>query len=443
MAVDKRGGGDFGGRVRTAALVASAVVVAGAATVPALAVGGGTPATPGPGTAGASATVSVGRVSYDLGDLAFVPGAPYEGKSELAAVVRYPEGPDGKGPTRGRHPLIVMQHGQWATCADRAAQRGLTKAQKALALAEKAGDEAGVARQTEIIEKMSDRLWAWPCKAGVSPLPSSSGYDYLARSLARQGFVVVSVGADGINATSGGQADSVYQARAALINKHLDLWRQLDVGKGPLRGKLKDPRTGRAVGAAFAGHLDLGRVGTLGHSMGGGGVMQQVSDKRHGDWPAGVKVRAALGLAPTATWENEPVTKVPLAVLWGTCDQVNTGEYVRWNRKTNKAPLHGITLTGGNHNYFNTQWSPGSGQVAAVDDAIPGERPGRCVSQDGRNQQHRGLDEATQRRIATGYTVAFFRRYLLGDTSADALLTGRKKLPGVPGVVKVEYVKPH
>ncbi|WP_335936737.1 alpha/beta hydrolase family protein [Streptomyces sp. PTD5-9] len=455
MAVEKHGrravGKAFGGRGRAAALAAGAVVVALTAVSPALAVGdraGSERSTVPAGTGAVQASAgtsspSVGRAAYDLGDLAFAPGAPYKGRNEIAAVVRYPEGAGSEGLARGRHPLIVMQHGQWATCADRAAQNALVKARKALALAEEAGDEAEAARQRAVVDRMSERLWAWPCRAGIAPLPSSSGYDYLAESLARQGFVVVSMGANGINATSGGQADSVYRARADLINKHLDLWRQLDAGKGPLKGKLKDPETGRVSDAPFAGHLDLQRVGALGHSMGGGGVMQQVADGRHGDWPAGVKVKAALGLAPTATWDNEPVTKVPLAVLWGTCDQVNTGEYVKWNRKDNKAPLHGITLTGGNHNYFNTQWSPGSGQVAGEDDAIPGGQPGRCVAQDGTDQEHRGLDEATQRRIATGYTVAFFRRYLMGDTSADALLTGRKKLPDVPDVVRVEYVKPH
>lgn len=444
VTVEKRVRGTSGGRGRTATLAAGAVAVAlTTAMASAPAVSGASASAPGAApTAAGGGSSSVGRATYDLGDLVFAPGAPYEGRSEIAAVVHYPEGLGGKGPARGRHPLIVMQHGQWPTCADRAAQNALVKARKALALAEKAGDEAEAARQQAVIDEMSERLWAWPCRAGVPPLPSGAGYDYLAENLARQGFVVVSMGANGINATSGGQADSVYQARAALINEHLDLWRQLDAGKGPLRGRIRDSETGRVSDARFAGHLDLGRVGTLGHSMGGGGVMQQVSDARHGDWPAGVKVKAAVGLAPTATWENEPVTTVPLAVLWGTCDQVDTGEYVKWNKGINKAPLHGFTLTGGNHNYFNTQWSPGSGQVAGENDAIPGKRPGRCVSQDGTNQQHQGLDEATQRRIATGYTVAFFRRYLMGDTSAQALLTGRDALPDVPDVVEVEYVKP-
>ncbi|MFE4329070.1 hypothetical protein ACFRQM_06315 [Streptomyces sp. NPDC056831] len=54
---------------------------------------------------------------------------------------------------------------------------------------------------------------------------------------------------------------------------------------------------------------------------------------------------------------------------------------------------------------------------------------------------YQGLDEATRRRTATGCTVAFLRRYLMGDPSAEALLTGREKLPDVPDVpdvVKVE-----
>lgn len=432
-----------GGRARTTALCAGAVAAAIGVAGPTFAASGGPSSGPAPVTGAPVGGVTVGRATYDLGDLAFTPKAPYKGKSEIAAVVHYPQGPGAKGIAPGRHPLVVVQHGFWTTCADRTAQQALVKAEKARAEAEKAGDAAEEARQIEIIGKMNDRLWAWPCRPGTAPLPSGTGYGYLAESLAKQGFVVVSMGANGINATSGGQAESVYETRAALINKHLDLWRQLGAGKGPLKGKIKDLKTGRASDAAFTGRLDMQRVGTIGHSMGGGGVMQHVSDERHGDWPAGVKVRAALGLAPTATWQIEPVTKVPLAVLWGTCDQVNTGEYVKWNKAKNKAPLHGITLTGGNHNYFNTQWSPSSGQVAAVNDAIPGKQRARCVSQDGKNAEHRGLDEATQRKITQGYTVAFFRRYLLDDTSTQPLLTGRSKLPGVPDVVRTEYAKPH
>ncbi|MEU6934339.1 alpha/beta hydrolase [Streptomyces sp. NPDC046374] len=432
----------FSGRAGRRALVAGAVAaVAAAVVVPVQASAGkaapGQEASQETGQEARPGTHEVAEARYDLGDQAFTPPAPYEGKAELAAVVHYP-----KDVAKGRHPLIVMQHGLWHTCADRAAQTKLEAAQKALAEAEKTGDEDEVTRLLTLVEQTSAPLWSWPCRDGARPLPSSSGYDFLAKALAREGFIVVSMGASGINATSAGQAPSVYQARAALIDKHLELWRQLSQAKGPLLGKLKDARTGQDSRARFAGHVDLGRVGTLGHSMGGGGVMQHASDARHGAWPQGVKVKAVLGLAPTATWDVEPITKIPLAVLWGTCDQVNTGRYIDWNKGKNKAPLHGVTLTGGNHNSFNTQWSPASGQVGGKNDAVSGRRPGYCVSQDGQEQEHSRLDEATQRRITTAYTTAFFRRYLMGDTSADALLTGRKHLPYAPGTVNVEHVPP-
>ncbi|MFD5389261.1 alpha/beta hydrolase [Streptomyces sp. NPDC127074] len=410
-----------------------AAVAALAATAAVTATAMGSEGTPGQAPA-ASDTHAVNEATYDLGAQAFVPGAPYHGKSELAAVVHYPD-----DLASGKHPLIVMQHGYWDTCADAKAESRLKKAQAALAEAQKAGDSAEEARQQKIVEKEASRLFAWPCPAGIKALPSSSGYDYLAKDLARQGFVVVSMGANGINATSDGQAESVYQARAALINKHLKLWSRLAAGSGPLMGKIKDARNGRTIGAEFQGHVDLKRVGTLGHSMGGGGAMQQISDKRHGDWPSGVDVKATMALAPTATWDNEPVTEVPFAVMWGTCDAVNTGGYFDWNKKQNKAPIYKVTLTGGNHDYFNTQWSPQSGQVAAKNDAIPGKQPGSCLSQDGKNQEQRQLDEAAQRRIAATYTTAFFRHYLLDDKSSDALLTGKKQLAHTV----VESAKPH
>ncbi|MFG3099051.1 alpha/beta hydrolase family protein [Streptomyces sp. NPDC048182] len=445
MSVKKHARPLLGGFSRKPVLAVGTVVVLGAvAAIPNLAAAGTGHPGPAPaerpaGAAAAQKPEAVGRATYQLGNQAFTPAAPYQGKSEIAAVVHYPK--DRGGVARGRHPLIVMQHGLWATCADRSAQRALERARKAFDQASKAGDKAGEARQQKIIDRMSDRLWAWPCKPGVDALPSSSGYDYLAENLARQGFVVVSMGANGINATSGGQADSVYQARADLINRHLDLWRRLETGQGPLAGKVWN--SGHQNTVSFTGKVDLKRVGTLGHSMGGGGVMQHVSDQRHKDWPAGVQVKAALGLAPTATWDNEPITRVPLAVLWGTCDQVNTGEFIKWNSGRNKVPLHGITLTGGNHNSFNTQWSPRSGQVGGVDDALPGTRPGTCASQDGRHKDQTPLGENVQRRITTGYATAFFRRYLLQDTAQDPLLEGRKKLAGVPDVTKVDYKKPH
>ncbi|GAA4238311.1 hypothetical protein GCM10022254_53730 [Actinomadura meridiana] len=369
---------------------------------------------------------AVGTVAYDLGDSAFRPPAKigYEGANELAGTVYYPRDLE-----HGRHPLIVIEHGSWQTCADRKATDANAAAQRALEEAQRKGDTAEEERQEKILEKTGALIWRWPCAGRTPPLPSLNGYAYLGRKLAERGFVIVSIGTNGINATAEGQADTVYYARAALINAHLAMWQRLSSsGTGPLRGKFTDPRTHRPRDVGFAGHVDLSNVGTIGHSMGGGGVMQQVADQRRSEWPTGVTVRAAFALAPTDNWNEEIVTKVPFAVMWGTCDQVNTGHYFEDSAGHNRAPIYRYTLAGGNHDNYNTEWSPSGGQVGSKDDALPGTRPGTCRTQfpDGPQTDDRELTETRQRAITTTYVLAFFQRHLHGRKDFDAILTGRR-----------------
>ncbi|MFF4600094.1 hypothetical protein [Amycolatopsis sp. NPDC001319] len=406
-------------------VLAVAAIVAGSGT----AVATGDPA----------ATRRVETVAYDLGDQAFTPPADlgYEGKNELDGVVYYPS-----DLAVGTHPVIMIEHGSWQTCADRAATDANAAAQAALAAAQKAGDDAEAARQSAIVEQTSARMWAWPCAPGVPPLPSEAGYEYLGRQLARLGFVVVSIGTNGINATAGGQAPTVYYARAALLNAQLALWQQLaSTGQGPLRGHFTDPATGKPRAVGFQGHLNLDDVGTIGHSMGGGGVMQQAADQRRGDWPAGVTVKAVFALAPTDNWNDEAVTQVPFAQMWGTCDQVNTGRYFTSNSGHNQVPIYRFTLTGGNHDNYNTQWSPSGHQVGSYDDAVPGTRPGTCRSQfpDGPQQDQPRLTEPRQRAITSAYVTAFFQRFLNGRTDFDPVLTGQHHPAGLPNAIDVGY----
>ncbi|UOZ03490.1 hypothetical protein [Amycolatopsis sp. WQ 127309] len=381
----------------------------------------------------------VNTLVYDLGDQAFRPPASsgYDGANELNGIVYYPADLE-----RGNHPLIMIQHGYWQTCADRVATERNTAAQAAFDAAQQAGDDQEAARQEKILTETSALMNRWPCAPGTKPLPSFAGYDYLGRQLASRGFVVVSVGVNGINSTSPGQAPSVYYARAALINAQLGLWQQLaSTGQGPLRGRLIDPRTGRPAGVDFRGHVDLTDVGTIGHSMGGGGVMQQAADIRHGEWPPGVRVRAVFALAPTDNWNGEAVTQVPFAIMWGTCDQVNTGDYFASNAGRNHAPIYHYTLTGGNHDNYNTEWSPAGGQVGAHDEAIPGSAPGTCRTQfpGGPQSDQRELTEIRQRAVTSAYVTAFFERHLKNRTDFDAVLTGRRRPPGVPDVATAEF----
>lgn len=382
---------------------------------------------------------------YDIGDQAFQPphSIGYAGKSEVNGKVFYPHNLG-----EGKHPVIMIEHGMWDTCADRTAWDRLKAAQATLQKAEEAGDTAGAAEQEGIISAAAKSLQQWPCTPGTDQIPSYRGYDYLARSLASKGFVVVSIGANGINATSAGQAPTVYYARAALINYQLSLWQRLSTtGTGPLAGQFTDPETGKRKSVDFRGHLNMRDVGTVGHSMGGGGAMQQIANQRHGEWPAGVSVKASFALAPTDNWNGESVTEVPFAVMWGTCDQVNTGSYFESNRGANLKPIYKYTLMGGNHDYYNTQWSPSSNQVSAENDAVPGSRQGTCKAQfpDGEPDTQPDqvqLTEKVQRRLTIDYAGAFFQRYLQNVTAYDSYLTGKSKFPGVPDVVDAAYASP-
>ncbi|WP_141202863.1 alpha/beta hydrolase [Streptomyces griseorubiginosus] len=387
---------------------------------------------------------AVNEDRYDLGDQAFAPppSLGYDGRSEVAATVYRPARVG-----TGRLPLIVMQHGLWETCADADAAADRERATEARDRAEQAGDEAEAERQSALIERAAAKLWAWPCTKSTEQIPSNTGYDYLGRRLAAQGFVVVSVGANGINATSGGQAPTVYHARALLIEHHLRLWKQWATrGDGPLAHALVDAETGRPDPVDFRGRLDLDRVGLLGHSMGGGGVMQEVSDTNRRNWPNGVRIRAAFTLAPTATWDGDPVTQVPFAVMWGTCDMVNTGSYFEQNHATTRAPAFKYTLTGANHDFYNRQWSPSSGQVASRDDAVTGTAPETCRSQyEGNDPPHEDqprMPETRQRLITANRVSAFFQRFLHGRTECDAYLTGARSFPSETGPqrVFVDYV---
>jgi dienelactone hydrolase len=298
--------------------------------------------------------------------------AEYELTPGLPAVVHHPTG-------GGAHPLVLMLHGHFASCADAD------------------GEYADQFR--------------WPCAAGIDPIPSYRGYDYLGRSLAQQGFVVVSINANDIN--GGKYTGDDFAARAARINEHLRAWQELSAS-GPL--------------AKFAGlKVDMTNVGVLGHSKGGRAVAEHSSDAFR-NWPAGVRVRAAVALEPIPSGGSTAISDIPFMTVIGACDRVSNPaarQYFEDSGRNNTAPLHLITVPGANHNFFNTTWSPSSGEVNARDDAPhDGVAPGNCRTTDASQAEQKQLTEAEQRRVGDGYLTAFFQRYLKEDRRFDPLLTG-------------------
>lgn len=327
---------------------------------------------PAPSAMGAAQN-GTSRIEYTLGDTAFtVPGfldaeREKEAKIELTAVVHYPKS------SRGPRPVVMLAHGYWDTCAD-------------------------------------DESLPWPCPAGIPPIRSYTGYDYLAKALAEQGFVAVSVGVNGINAGEMGPPSDM--ARAALVNKHLEMLRDANDGKGPLAERLR----------ALRGKLDLTNVGLMGHSRGGRGVAWQAADIHAADLPRGVRLRAAVPLAPAdyAVTNDEPdspehldyrITKIPFAVLAGDCDggaAMNRRTFARNAAGRNKAPFYEVDLAGANHNFFNSVWAHDNDTSCAPKETW-------SVPQ---------VQDTTSR-----YIVSFFRFHMLGDQSVKNTV-----LNGFPGV---------
>src|SRR5215216_1443481 len=334
--------------------------------------------TPDPGAPG---PLAVTREEYNYGDLAFQPSG-FPSAVELKASVHYATGLPG-----GPYPVVVFLHGRHVTC-----------------YSTKSGQVA----------------LRWPCRSTEAVIPSYQGYDYIAQNLASHGYVVVSLSANGINAYDNNVTDLGMQARAELIQRHLQQWTTFNTaGAAPF-------------GTQFVGKVDLQRVGTMGHSRGGEGVVKHYAYNLSQGSPYGVK--AVFPLAPVDF--NRPVANnTALAVALPYCDgDVNDNQGVhfyddaRYNVSGDASPKHTVQVMGANHNYFNTVWTPGLFPAGTSDDwgyTSGGSNDGQCGTVAG---NHR-LTAAQQRGVGLAYIAAAMRAYVGGETQFLPYLTGEVAPP--------------
>jgi len=334
---------------------------------------------PDPGTPG---PLTVTREEYNFGDTAFQP-TDFPGPVELRASIHYPANLPG-----GPYPVIVLLHGRHATCF-----------------------------------KGNTPLLQWPCTDnGSAPIPSFQGYDYVAEMLASNGYVVVSVSANGVNAVDNLVFDLGAFARAELMQKHLDILKTFNTTGGA------------PFGTKFVGKLDLTRVGTMGHSRGGEGVVRHYVLNNDLGAPYGIK--AVFPLAPV-DFNRFVVNNAAVNVMLPYCDGdvadlqgVHFYDDARYNTFSDNSPKHYELIMGANHNFFNTIWSPGSSVFpGAVDDwtkFVPG---GNSDSHCGGSKTNQRLTEAQQRGTGLAYMSAFFRAYVGGETQFLPLLTGAAPPP--------------
>ena len=247
----------------------------------------------------------------------------------------------------------------------------------------------------------------WPCAGAFEEIPSHLGYDYIQRTLASQGFATVSVRVNGINAQDYALDDGGADARAAIVRRHLDHWTTI----------------------AAAHQVDLSRVVLVGHSRGGEGV-DRASIQIPLDAP--YRIAGQVLLAPT-DFASHTAPYVPTVTVLPYCDgdvsDLQGQKFTDVGRdltSDDTSLKSSVLVMGANHNYFNTQWTPGS--VAPSSDDWWGPSGEAC----GRRAPGR-LDGRHQRAVGRAYVAGAVRLFTGEDAYLPLVDGSRTSVPSAAG----------
>ncbi|MFF0473651.1 hypothetical protein [Streptomyces sp. NPDC004284] len=280
-----------------------------------------------------------------------------------------------------------------------------------------------------------DLRLTWPCPAGTRPIPSEQGYLRAQRLLASQGYVTVSIAANGVNAQDADLEDAGAQARSSLVRLHLARW------AGWAADRSSAPAAVRKTAPA-----DLSRVLLVGHSRGGEGVNRAALDSLNPPpaaqdgyrGPVRWKIRGNVLIGPTVFGQN-PAPDVPSTTILPGCDgdvsDLQGQIYVDGTRGVSKgAALHSAAyVIGANHNFFNSEWTPGQAKAPADDDfssedgTDPVCSPGTATR----------LTATQQQAVGATYVAASARLFVGGDDAVRPLLDGTGRRAPSAGPARV------
>jgi Cutinase len=243
-----------------------------------------------------------------------------------------------------------------------------------------------------------------------SVTPSYQGYNYLLDHLASNGFIAVSIDCNAINAIGGMQ-----DTRGQAILAHLTLLQSTNANPGIFQGK-----------------IDMTKIGIMGHSRGGDGVVQaEILNQSQG---LGWNIKAIVALAPTDFSGISPApmnlaTSKFLCVygsndgdVWGgstpATDYAGTG-FRFYDRATVEKAV--AFIYGATHNRFNTQWGT-EGKVDAASAKV--------------------VSDVQHQTLLKGYMTAFLQIHLQGRTEQLDYFKGELKIPQASSVEVFTQYRP-
>jgi hypothetical protein len=277
-------------------------------------------------------------------------------------------------------PLVLFLHGRHSACYSAA---------------------PGTKPAFTIPAEPSSKLPVWSCPSGQQPIPSYLGYDYAQQLMASQGYVTVSISADAINDLDYQDSDGGAAARAELIEKHLAQW-------------VKWVKAGKY-------EADMNNIVLIGHSRGGEGVARASTII---PLSAPYRVSGQVLIAPTDFSDQSP-SYVPTVTMLGYCDgdvsDLQGQMFTDGSRDltSDDTALHSsVLIMGADHNFFNSQWTPGLSQAPSSDD-WSGSPTAECGS-----QFPTRLSALQQERVAKTYLAGAVQLFASGQDDLLPMFDG-------------------
>ncbi|SEG82227.1 hypothetical protein SAMN05216223_113113 [Actinacidiphila yanglinensis] len=379
----------------------------------------------GTGTTSADPT-TVGTGGYTVADYDFgaqsIPLADIGGiRGELEGRIYLPT-------DHRPHPLVVFLHGRHSSCYNTTTLKGAS---------------------------------GWPCPAGTAPILSYAGYDGAGDALAADGYTVVSISANAINANDNQLSpDDGAVSRGQLVLDTLTMLKSVNSGhpvsyhdaatgndvtldQALAAGRSTYP-DGTLTAHQLVGTMDFGSIGLMGHSRGGEGVV--TAGTLNEALPHPWNIKSVFALAPidfTRATLPDVITTTLLPYCDGdVSDQQGQHFYAdsRDGTFSDDVGRSDVWVMGTDHDFYNSSWTPpypgASDDWSKADDPVCGTSATALAS--GQNIR---LTAAQQYQVGSAYIAGFFESTLGGQARFQGLFDGSgQEPPSVAGYADVRTV---